>query len=407
MNNIRSDFPLLQDSMNNKPLIYFDNAATTQKPQAVIDAVKDHYCHANANPNRGTYDLSVLATDRFEAARKAVVSFIHAPSDETIIFTRGTTESINLIAYSYARKKLQPGDEILISILEHHANLVPWQQVCKETGAVLKYVYLNENYEITLSAVKAALSEKTKIVAITHASNVLGTITPIEEIAAAAHEKGALCVVDAAQSIPHKRVDVQKLDCDFLAFSAHKMYAPAGMGVLYGKKEIMESMEPFLSGGDMIEYVDEQSTTFAPLPRKFEAGTQNVEGAVGLHAAIDYIQKIGIESIIEKEKGLTAYAVEKLLQLEHVHVYGSKQPQRMDPIISFGVSEVHAHDVATILNQDGIAVRAGFHCAQPLMKYLNIRATCRVSFSFYNTKEEIDQFIQSVSNVRKVMGYGS
>lgn len=404
---IRKDFPTLSVQVNGKPLVYLDNAATTHKPLPVLDAMKDYYYKFNANPHRGAHYLGVLATEMYEKAREKVREFINARSTREIIFTRNATESLNLIAYSYGMKFVEKDDEIVICISEHHSNIVPWQKIAKLKGANLKYLYINDDFRLDMEEVNSKITEKTKIVSIAQMSNVLGTIYPVKEIIEIAHSKGAIAIIDGAQSVPHMKVDVQDLDADFLVFSGHKMLGPMGIGVLYGKEEILENMPPFLMGGDMIEYVEEQSTTFAELPHRFEAGTPNVEGAVGLAAAIDYINEIGLDNICKYEKELTAYALEKLREIPYVKIYGPLDLENRGGVISFELEGCHPHDVSTIVDSYGVAIRAGHHCAQPLMKFLKAPATSRVSFYFYNTKEEIDVFIESLPKVRKWLGYGS
>lgn len=406
-NPYRKDFPILSEEVNGHPLVYFDNAATTQKPTVVLDSLRYYYEHENANPHRGAYALSVRATEVYEQARKRVQTFIHAASSDEIIFTRNATESINLIAYSYARTFLQEGDEIVISIMEHHSNIVPWQQIAKEKGVKLVYLYIDENGELIDSEIEEKINERTKIVSIAQISNVLGTINPIEKIIQRAHEQGAIAIIDAAQSVPHMAVDVQALDADFFVFSGHKMLAPMGIGVLYGKSELLEAMPPFLTGGDMIEYVREQTTTFAPIPMKFEAGTQDVSGAVGLTKAIEYLEQIGMDEVLRMEMELTAYALERMKELPYITIFGRQDTERRAGVISFAVEDCHPHDVATILDAEGIAVRSGHHCAHPLMTFLKVPATSRASLYFYNTKEEIDQFIHALTKVRGWLGYGS
>ncbi len=404
---IRKDFPTLSVLVNGKPLVYLDNAATTHKPLPVLDAMKNYYYKFNANPHRGAHYLGVLATEMYENAREKVRKFINARSTREIIFTRNTTESLNLIAYSYGMKFVEKGDEIVICISEHHSNIVPWQKIAKLKEAKLKYMYLNDDFRLDMEEVYAKITDRTKIVSIAQMSNVLGTIYPVKEIIEYAHSKGAITIVDGAQSVPHMKVDVQDMDADFLVFSGHKMLGPMGIGVLYGKEEILENMPPFLMGGDMIEYVEEQNTTFAELPHKFEAGTPNVEGAVGLAAAIDYLNEIGLDNISKYEKELTAYALEKLKDIPYVKIYGPTDLENRGAVISFELEGCHPHDVSTIVDTYGVALRAGHHCAQPLMKFLKAPATSRVSFYFYNTKSEIDVFIDSLLKVRKWLGYGS
>lgn len=389
MENVKKDFPLLRD--NN--ITYLDSGATTQKPEYVLNSISNFYETSNANPHRGAYGLSIKATEVYEQTREKIAKFIGAKHSEEIIFSKNATESLNLIAYSYGLENLGVGDEIVISIMEHHSNLVPWQKVSKKTGSKLNYMYINENFEISDEEIEEKITDKTKIVGITHVSNVLGTINNIEKIIKYAHKKGAVVVVDASQSIPHMQIDVSKLECDFLVFSGHKMLAPLGIGVLYGKREILNKMTPFLMGGDMIEYVYEQDTTFAPLPNKFEAGTQNVEGVIGLGAAIDYIQNIGYDRISKIEEKVVSYAREELSKLDFLTLYMTKNSLNHSSVISFNIDGVHPHDVASILDSQNVCVRSGNHCAQPLMRYLKIDSTCRASFYMYNTKEDVDNLV--------------
>ena len=401
---IRRDFPLLSHTMNGKPLVYLDNGATTQKPESVIQAMCGYYGGCNANPHRGAYALSVEATDIYENARMRTQHFINAPKAKEIIFTKNATEALNLVAYSYGLSNIQAGDEIVITIAEHHSNLVPWQQVARAKGAVLKYIYLEKDGNLSQQDIEKKITSRTKIVGVTQVSNVLGLINPVKEIAARAHSVGAVVVVDGSQSVAHMAVDVQDIDADFFAFSGHKLLSPMGIGVLYGKEALFDAMPPFLTGGDMIEYVEEQATTFAELPAKFEAGTQNVGGAAGLVAAIDYLEKTGFDRIGRIEKELVDYALPQLRELPYIELYGCDSTRdNKTGIITFNVKEVHPHDVATILDADGVAVRAGHHCAQPLMKYLGQNATCRASFYLYNTKEDIDRWIAALKKVREVM----
>ena len=402
--NVRKDFPLLANTMNGKPLVYLDNGATTQKPESVIQAMCGYYGGCNANPHRGAYALSVQATDIYEQARVRTQHFIHAARPEEIIFTKNATEALNLVAYSYGMSNIQAGDEIVITIAEHHSNLVPWQQVAHAKGAVLKYIYLEKDGNLSQEDIETKITEKTKLVAVTQVSNVLGLKNPVQAVAAKAHSVGAVIVVDGSQSVAHMAVDVQAIDADFFAFSGHKLLSPMGIGVLYGKAALLDAMPPFLTGGDMIEYVEEQSTTFAALPAKFEAGTQNVGGAAGLTAAIDYLEKMTFARIEQIEKELVDYALPQLKELPYIELYGCDSAQdNKTGIITFNVRDVHPHDVATILDAEGVAVRAGHHCAQPLMKYLGQNATCRASFYLYNTKEDVDRWIAALKTVRKVM----
>ena len=404
----RRDFPLLKQTMNGRPIVYLDNSATTQKPESVIRAIGEYYGSDNANPHRGAYALSIKATDIYENARERARRFIGADDAREIIFTRNTTESLNLVAYSYGLNHVGPGDEILLTIAEHHSNLVPWQQVAHAKGAVLKYIYLEKDGNLSPRDLETKITARTKIVAVTHVSNVLGLINPVREIADRAHAKGAVVVVDGAQSVPHIAVDVKALGADFFAFSGHKMLAPMGIGVLYGKSALLDAMPPFLTGGDMIDDVAEQETTFAELPAKFEAGTQNVGGAAGLTAAIDYLEEVGFDRIHAREKELVAYALPRLRELPYIELYGcdTTRDNKLG-IITFNVKDVHPHDVSTILDAEGVAVRGGHHCAQPLMTYLGQNATCRASFYFYNTKDDVDRWIAALKKVREVMRLGA
>ncbi len=408
MNPWNNDFPILNQSMNNKRLVYLDNAATVQRPLPVLRAVDEFYRTQNANPHRGLYALSIEATERYEDARHTVAEFIGAEKDCEVIFTRNASESLNLVAYSYGLTFLKEGDEIVLPVSEHHSNLVPWQMVAKAKGAKLVYLYPDEDGRLTDAEIEAKITAKTKVVALAHVSNVLGSVYPVAKIAAKAHSVGAVVVLDCAQSIPHMAVDVKKLGADFAVFSGHKMMAPMGIGVLYGREEILNAMPPFLRGGEMIEYVHEQDATFAPLPQKFEAGTQNVGGAVGLEAAVRYLQGVGYEKIQRTERELLNYALDGLEKIPHVTVYAGTG-NRVDRcgVISFNVDGVHPHDVASILDMDGIAIRAGHHCAQPLMEYLQVNATCRASLYFYNTKEDVDLFLESLKKVRGWLGLGA
>ncbi|MBS5885912.1 MAG: cysteine desulfurase [Clostridium sp.] len=390
------DFPTLNKERNGKRIVYLDSAATTQKPISVIDSIRDYYEKSNANPHRGAYELSVLATEAYDEAREKVKKFINAKYREEIIFTKNATEAFNLLAMSYGMTYINEGDEIVISIAEHHSNLIPWQQVAKAKGAILKYMYTDENGELTEDEVRSKITEKTKIVSITHVSNALGTINPVKEIAEYAHSKGAVVIVDGAQSVPHMKVDVRDINADFLVIAGHKLLAPMGIGVLYGKKELLEKMPPLMFGGDMVEYVYEQETTFNVLPYKFEAGTQNVEGAVGLSKAIDYLNEIGMENIEKIEKELMTYAYEEMSKLEYVKIYGPKDIEKRGGVLSFEIDGVHPHDVASIFDTYGVCIRAGNHCAQPLMRYMGINATSRASIYFYNTKEDVDRLIEAV-----------
>ncbi|MBF1704158.1 MAG: cysteine desulfurase [Selenomonas sp.] len=406
VNEYLRDFPILQTKMNGRPIVYLDNGATTQKPETVIRAVADYCTYCNANPHRGAYELSVKATDIYERARVRTQQFIGAARSEEVVFTKNATEALNLVAYSYGLANVREGDEIVITISEHHSNIVPWQFVAKSRGAVLKYIYLGEDGNLSEADIAQQITERTKIVAVTQVSNVLGLVNDVRAVADRAHAVGAVVVVDGSQSVPHIKVDVQAMDADFFAFSGHKMLSPMGIGVLYGKYNILDAMPPFLFGGDMIDYVGEQETTFAELPAKFEAGTQNVSGASGLIAAIDYLDKIGFERIEAIERDLLSYALPQLRELPFVELYGCDSTRgNKTGIITFNVKDVHPHDVSTILDSYGVAIRAGHHCAQPLMRYLGQNATCRASFYLYNTHEDIDQFIAALKKVRGVLGY--
>lgn len=401
--NVRQDFVLLQ----NTDRVYFDNAATSQKPKCVIDAVQEFYEKYNANVLRGLYPLSVEATERYENARKTVQRFIHAACPEEIIFTRNATESMNLVAYSYGMANLKAGDEILVSILEHHSNILPWQMVSRATGAKLVFLECEPDGTIPKEKMDEAFSEHTKLVAVTQVSNVLGCVNDIPELVKRARACGAVILMDAAQSAPHMPIDVQKLDVDFVAFSGHKMLAPMGIGVLYGKQELLEKMPPFLTGGEMIETVSRYDAVYAELPHKFEAGTVNAGGAVGLAAAIDYLESYGMDTLHAVEQELTAYLFRGMNAIPHVHVLGSQREDNHTGIVSFTVDQVHPHDISEVLSSDGMDIRAGHHCAQPLHDHLGIHSTARASLMFYNTKEEIDRFLESVSNIRRRMGFGN
>lgn len=389
VNNLKKDFPIFE----NKDITYLDSGATTQKPTSVLEAIEKFYKNENANPHRGAYGLSIEATEIYENTRDKIAKFINAKHREEIIFSKNASESLNLIAYSYGLDNLKKDDEIVLSIMEHHSNLVPWQMVAKKTESKLNYMYINDNFEISDEEIETKITDKTKIVGITHVSNVLGTINNIEKIIKYAHKKGAIVVVDGSQSIPHMEIDVQKLDADFFVFSGHKMLAPLGIGILYGKRKILNKMNPFLMGGDMIEYVYEQETTFAPLPNKFEAGTQNVEGVIGLGAAIDYIRNIGYNKIQEIEKEVTSYARQELSKLEYLTLYLTPNEEKHSSVISFNIKGVHPHDVASILDSENVCVRSGNHCAQPLLRSMGIDSTCRASFYIYNTKEDVDKLV--------------
>jgi len=397
---IREDFPILKSSVRGKPLVYFDNAATTQKPSVVIERIKKYYEQENSNVHRGVHYLSELATREYEEARETVRNFINAESTEEIIFTRGTTEAINLVANSFGKTFINEGDEIVVSEMEHHSNIVPWQILCEERGAKLRVIPFDDNGELILGEFEKVLNEKTKLISIVHISNSLGTINPIKQIIEMAHSLAIPILIDGAQSIMHSKIDVQELGCDFFVFSGHKIYGPTGIGVLYGKKDYLEQMVPYQGGGDMIKSVRFEKTIYNDLPYKFEAGTPNIAGAIGLKAAIDYLQKIGIEQIASYENELLSYATEKLSTIPQLHIVGNAKEK--GPIISFVLENIHPHDIGTILDFEGIAVRTGHHCTQPVMEHFKIPATTRASFSFYNKKEEIDILFNGIQKVIKV-----
>ena len=402
-NAYRKDFPLLMA----QDIAYLDNAATAQRPQCVLDAVRRFYCEQNANPLRGLYPLSIAATDAYENAREAVRRFLNAKSATEIVFTRNTTEGLNLAAYSYGLSHIKAGDEVVVSILAHHSDLLPWQMVCRQTGAALKFLDCEPDGSLDLNKAEALITDRTKLVAVTHVSNVVGRVNPIRQLADMAHKHGAVMVVDGAQSTPHIPVDVQALDADFLAFSGHKVYGPMGIGVLYGRRALLEEMPPFLTGGEMIESVSREGAVFAELPHKFEAGTVNAAGAAGLHAAINYVQSVGFDAMHRQELALTARTLAGMADMPHIHVIGSDRPEEHNGIVTFTVEGVHPHDVSEILACDGVDVRAGHHCAQPLLQHLGYSATVRASFAFYNTEEEVDRLLQSLSTIRERMGYGN
>lgn len=395
---IREQFPILHQQVNGHDLVYLDSAATSQKPRAVIETLDKYYNQYNSNVHRGVHTLGTRATDGYEGAREKVRKFINAKSMAEIIFTKGTTTSLNMVALSYARANLKPGDEVVITYMEHHANIIPWQQAVKATGATLKYIPLQEDGTISLKDVRETVTSNTKIVAVSHVSNVLGTVNPIKEMAKIAHDNGAVIVVDGAQSTPHMKIDVQDLDCDFFALSSHKMCGPTGVGVLYGKKALLENMEPAEFGGEMIDFVGLYESTWKELPWKFEAGTPIIAGAIGLGAAIDFLEEIGLDEISRHEHKLAAYALERFRQLDGVTVYG---PEERAGLVTFNLDDVHPHDVATVLDAEGIIVRAGHHCAQPLMKWLDVTATARASFYLYNTEEEIDKLVEALQKTKE------
>ena len=399
--NYKADFPLLMQ----RGVAYLDSAATAQRPQCVLDAERDFYTLRNANPMRGLYPLSIEATDAFESARAAVARFLGAAQPEEIVFTRNTTEGINLVAYSYGLSHVRAGDEILISTMEHHSNILPWQMVCRQTGARLKFMECEPDGSLDLDKVEALITEKTKLVALQQVSNVFGREYPLRAVADMAHRVGAVLAVDGAQSAPHLPVNVRELGADFFAFSGHKLYGPMGIGALYGRRELLEEMPPFLTGGEMIDSVTREGAVFAEVPHKFEAGTVNAAGAAGLHAAIDYVESVGFDAIHARELTLTADALAHMSALPHVHILGSDKPEEHNGILTFTVDNVHPHDVSELLAADGVAVRAGHHCAEPLHRFLGLHATVRASFAFYNDKSDVDRLIGSLSTVRRRMGY--
>ena len=399
---VREDFPILHQLVNNRPLVYFDNAASTQKPLEVIKAISGYYETDNCNIHRGVHFLSQRATEKFEDTRKLVQRFINAASSNEVIFTKGTTESINLVASSFGKKYLSQGDEVLISIMEHHSNLVPWQQVCLERGAKIRYIPINENGELDMDAFRNLVNEKTKLVAVTHVSNVLGTINPVKEIITYAHSFNIPVLIDGAQSIAHLGADMHDLDCDFYCFSGHKMYAPMGIGVLYGKEKFLEELPPYQYGGEMIKSVSSELTTFNDLPFKFEAGTPNVEGVYGLHAAILYLQTLGLENIRYYEEEILKYATIKLTNMGDIRIIGTAKDKTS--VISFLISNIHPYDAGVIIDKLGIAVRTGHHCAMPLIEWYKIPATVRASFAFYNTIEEIDLLMEAIIKVKQMFG---
>ncbi len=400
--NYKQDIPVFDVY---KDLVYLDNAATTQKPRKVLEAAEKYYREENANPLRGLYELSVKATDAYENAREAVRGFIGAASTKEIVFTRNATESLNLIAYSWGRTNIRKGDEILVAVSEHHSDLLPWQRLAADTGAVLKFLECTKQGEYSADDLKAALTADTKLFAIAQVSNVFGRINPIKTFAEICHNNGTLIVCDGAQSVPHMAVDVRDLDVDFLAFSGHKMFAPMGIGVLYAREELLQNMPPFLYGGEMIEYVTRESATFAELPHKFEAGTVNVGGAVGLHAAIDYINSIGMENIVRRENELTALAFNEMKRIGNINIIGSDKAEEHHGIISFTIDGVHPHDIAAIFDSENVAIRAGHHCAQPLHQHLGVQSSVRMSLAFYNDEHDIARFIETLGSVRRRMGY--
>jgi len=399
---IKARFPILQETVDGRPLVYLDSAASSQKPDAVVEAMRDYYVHDNANVYRGVYRLAARSTERYEAARARVAAFIGALPEE-LIFTRGSTESLNLVAWAWARQRLGPGDEILTTVAEHHSNLVPWQEVSRATGAELRFIDLTPEGEITEAAVKAAITPRTRLVAVHHASNVLGTLAPVKAIAAAAHRVGALVIVDGAQSVPHMAVDVKDLDVDFLAFSGHKMLGPMGIGGLYGKTALLREMGPFHTGGEMISHVDPTASTFKEPPQKFEAGTPNVAGAIVLAEAVGFLEEIGMSEIEAHDRALGEMAAERLREIPEVEVYGPRGPRT--GVVSFNLEGLHPHDLATSLDSENIAVRAGHHCCQPLMHHLGAPSTARASFYLYNTEEDVDRLVEGVLAAREFFGH--
>ncbi|GER73164.1 cysteine desulfurase [Weizmannia acidilactici] len=398
---VRRQFPILDQEVNGHPLVYLDSAATSQKPLRVIEAVNQYYREYNSNVHRGVHTLGTKATDRYEGAREKVRKFIGAESTEEVVFTKGTTAGLNLVAHSFGNDHVQEGDEIVITYMEHHSNLIPWQQLAKRKGAVLKYMPMQEDGTLRLEDVQKTITDQTKMVAVALISNVLGTINPVREIAKIAHSHGAYMVVDAAQGAPHLKIDVKDLECDFLAFSSHKMCGPTGVGVLYGKKALLENMEPLEYGGEMIDFVGLYDSTWKELPWKFEGGTPIIAGAIGLGEAIDFLEEIGLDAIQAYEHNLSAYALDQLSKVEGITVYGPKKADQRAGLVTFNLKDVHPHDVATVLDAEGIAIRAGHHCAQPLMKWLNVSATARASFYLYNTKEDIDKLVAGIVKAKE------
>jgi cysteine desulfurase/selenocysteine lyase len=399
---LKAEFPILHQEINGHPLVYLDNAATSQKPRSVIEAVKRYYEWDNANVHRGVHTLGSRATDAYEGAREKVARFLNAASTREIVFTRGTTASLNLVAHGYARQVLKPGDEIVITPMEHHSNLIPWQQAAKATGATLKYIPLQPDGTVSLADVESTVNERTKIVAIAYVSNVLGTVNPIAKIAEIAHRNGAVIVVDGAQSTPHLKVDVRALDVDFYAFSGHKMCGPTGIGALYGKAQLFERMEPVEYGGEMIDFVDLYESSWKDLPWKFEGGTPIIAGAVGLGAAIDFLESVGLDEIDRHEKKIAKYAIERLSAIDGITIYGPKEDRA--GLVTFNLGDVHPHDVATVLDTEGIAIRAGHHCCQPLMRWLKVSATARASFYLYNTEQDVDRLADALVKTKEYFG---
>lgn len=406
LNNSRKDFPILDQQVNGETLVYLDNAATTQKPNQVLKTIVSYYQNDNANVHRGVHTLAERATDHYEAARDKVAEFINAANRKSIVYTRSTTEGLNWVASSFGNLVVNEGDEIVISQLEHHSNIVPWQQVAQKQHATLKYIDLTADGELDMNSARRQITDKAKIVAIAQAANVMGVVNPIKELAQIAHQHGAYMIADGAQAAPHMKIDVQDLDVDFYAFSGHKMLAPTGIGVLYGKQDLLEMMPPVQFGGEMIDFVHHQDASWTELPWKFEAGTPNISGAIALGSAIDYLTKLGMDNIHAYEHELVAYTLPKLLAVDGVTVYGPHDPNKHTGVLAFNMAGLHPHDVATGLDMEGVAVRAGHHCAQPLMEYLNVTATARASFYFYNTQADADKFIQAVTAVKEFFADG-
>lgn len=399
---IRRDFPILKRKINGKRLVYFDNAATSQKPKSVIDSMVDYYSNQNANVHRGIHTLASEATREYELSREKIKNFINAKSTREIIFTKNVTESLNLIVYTWGRKFLKKGDEVLLTVMEHHSNIVPWQILAQEKGIILKFIDINKNGELDLDSFQKLLNKKTKITAFTFVSNTLGTINPVQQLTKLSHQSGSIVLIDAAQYAPHDLIDVQRLNCDFLVFTGHKMLGPMGTGVLYGKEEILENMPPFLGGGDMIKEVYLEKTIYNDLPYKFEAGTPNVGGFIGLGTAIDYLNNVGLENIRKHEQVLTKYALERMQEIKGINLYGPLNVEYRGGIVTFNIQDVHPHDVAQILDNEGIAIRVGHHCTMPLHTRLQLNASCRASFYLYNTMDEIDRLILAINKVKKM-----
>ncbi len=399
---LRADFPILDQTINGKPLVYLDNAASAQKPRQVIEAIEHYYKADHANVHRGVHTLSQRATEAYEGAREKVRRFINARSTKEVVFVRGTTEGVNLVAQSFARSKVVAGDEIIISHMEHHSNIVPWQLLCEQTGAVLRIAPINKRGEIIFEEFERLLSEKTRLVAMVHVSNSLGTINPVEKVIAAAHARNVPVLLDGAQAMPHKKIDVQKLDCDFYAFSGHKMFGPTGIGVLYGKEALLEAMPPYQGGGEMILEVTFEKTIYNTLPAKFEAGTPNIAGAVGLGATVDYLQQVGMDRVAEYENELLGYATTRIQEVPGITLIGTAEHKAA--VVSFVLADVHAHDIGTILDHHGVAVRTGHHCTMPIMQFFGVPATARASFAFYNTRDDVDRLVEALHSVREVFG---